>query len=77
MPPDPVGRLERSRARPPAQLSRGPVRCSRATRAALLLRCPLTPSASPSALALGLPHSSPGGPSAARARRALRCSDAP
>src|SRR5439155_13905840 len=41
MPPDPVGQPERSRARPPAQLSRGPVRCSRAARAALL-RCPLT-----------------------------------
>src|SRR5438034_11797 len=43
------------RHRTGGQLSRGPVRCSRAARAALL-RCPRTPSASPSALALGLPR---------------------
>src|SRR5437667_75457 len=42
MPPDPVGRRERSRARPP--LLWGPVRCSRPSGAALL-RCPQTPSA--------------------------------
>src|SRR5438093_8306646 len=93
MPPDPVGRRERSRARPPIlgarpvlarcagcappmppdpcrparALSRsasprcwgghpraGSVRCSPAARAAFL-RCPQTPSAGSSALALGLP----------------------
>src|SRR5439155_6444517 len=90
------------------QYSWGPVRCSRPAGAALL-RCPQTPSASVSALALGLPRlgarallapcgrcaapmppdpvgrrerprarpPTPGGPCAARALRALRCSDAP
>src|SRR5438128_2561357 len=47
MPPDPVGRRERSRARPPPL---GPVRCSRGYRRAPLLRCPQPPSAGVSAL---------------------------
>src|SRR5213076_3310640 len=54
----------------------GPVRCSRAPRAALL-RCPQTPSARSSALALGLP---PWGPvRCSRAPRAalLRCPQTP
>src|SRR5439155_26327016 len=76
MPPDPVGQLERSRARPPPKLSWGPVRCSRAPRAPLL-RC--LPDQRPrgsaaryvSALALALPVNSTWG---ARPPRALQWS---
>src|SRR5207247_2963319 len=72
MPPDPVGQLERSRARP--SHTRGPVQCSGASRPARF-RCPRTPSASSSALALGL--LTPGGPAAARARGASDARAAP
>src|SRR5205823_1615199 len=78
MPPDPVGRLERSRARPPPLRSSRAVRCSRAARAALL-RCPPTPSAGPRALAPGPPPSLIAGrPLLARcARRAAPMPPAP
>src|SRR2546427_3321241 len=60
MPPDPVGRLERSRARPPPRGWGGRLRAGSAQNARPLCgrrtsRCPQTPSAGVSALALGLP----------------------
>src|SRR5881394_2007508 len=62
--PEPESPVTTTRRRPSVMLIWGPVQCSGASRPARF-RCPQTPSACSSALALGLPLSS-GGPSSAR-----------